>query len=94
MQMIIIIINKFIEKESIFTMYVCVCNAVTERHIHEAVQEGAKTVKHLKETLGVGSECGRCVTCAKACLKEAKAVNKQPFVRNIINIAPVQLGAS
>jgi bacterioferritin-associated ferredoxin len=32
-------------------MYVCVCNAVTERQIYQAVKHGAKTVKHLKEQL-------------------------------------------
>lgn len=54
-------------------MYICVCNAVTERQIHQAVQDGASTVKHLKETLGVGNECASCVTCAKNCIKDAKA---------------------
>ncbi len=77
----------------LYFMYVCVCNAVTERQIHESVQEGAKTIKHLKEQLGVASDCGRCVSCAKACLKEAKTHKSQPFVRNMINITPVQLGA-
>lgn len=54
-------------------MYICVCNAVTERQIHQAVQDGASTVKHLKETLGVGKDCGSCVRCARACIKEAEA---------------------
>ena len=54
-------------------MYVCVCNAVTEKQIFNAVKNGAKTVKDLKETLGVASECTSCVGCAKACIKEAHA---------------------
>lgn len=56
-------------------MYVCVCNAVTERQIEEAVENGAKTVKDLNAELGVGSDCGSCVSCAKACLKAAKQTN-------------------
>ncbi|MGB4812432.1 MAG: (2Fe-2S)-binding protein [Methylophilaceae bacterium] len=52
-------------------MYVCVCKAVTEKQIFNAAQNGAKTVKDLKETLGVASECTSCVGCAKACLKSA-----------------------
>lgn len=53
-------------------MYVCVCNAVTERDIYQAVENGAMTVKDLKNTLGVGADCASCVSCAKACIKAAK----------------------
>lgn len=74
-------------------MYVCVCNAVTERQIHQAAKAGAKTVKHLKETLNVGTDCGRCVSCAKACLKEAHAeTHHQQIAKKLIHIAPMQLG--
>lgn len=52
-------------------MYVCVCNAVTDKQIFNAAKNGAKTVKDLKNTLGVASECTSCVSCAKACLKSA-----------------------
>lgn len=52
-------------------MYVCVCNAVTERHIAEAVREGASTMRQLRERLGVASECGRCGSCARECLRSA-----------------------
>lgn len=81
-------------------MYVCVCNAVTERDIHEAVDNGATTVKHLKATLGVSADCASCASCAKACIKSAK--NKQsdtPSIsgmvgKKLIEISPVSLGAS
>lgn len=52
-------------------MYVCVCLAVTERQIHQAAQEGATTLKDLRRELGVTSECGRCATCARQCLRDA-----------------------
>jgi bacterioferritin-associated ferredoxin len=52
-------------------MYVCVCNAVTDRHIGEAVREGAATLRDLRERLGVAGECGRCATCARDCLRSA-----------------------
>lgn len=74
-------------------MYVCVCNAVTEKHIHHAVKNGAKTVKHLKEQLNVGTECGRCVSCAKACIKEAQAEHHH-FSHKLVQISPVRLGAA
>lgn len=52
-------------------MYVCVCNAVTERHIGQAVREGATTLRELRAQLGVASECGRCACCARDCLRSA-----------------------
>ncbi len=51
-------------------MYICVCNAVTERDIHEAVCEGACSMRDLRQQLGVASQCGRCATCAKAVLDQ------------------------
>ena len=54
-------------------MYVCVCNAVTERHIGQAVREGASTLRELRNQLGVAGECGRCATCARDCLRSALA---------------------
>lgn len=52
-------------------MYVCVCNAVTERHIDEAVRQGSSTLRHLRQELGVTAECGRCAVCARDCLRAA-----------------------
>ncbi|MBD5802634.1 Bacterioferritin-associated ferredoxin [Azoarcus sp. Aa7] len=52
-------------------MYVCICNAVTERHIGEAVSEGVSTLRELRTRLGVAGECGRCATCARDCLRTA-----------------------
>ncbi len=52
-------------------MYVCVCNAVTERHIDQAVRDGATSLRELRERLGVAGCCGRCATCARDCLRSA-----------------------
>ena len=52
-------------------MYVCVCQAVTERQIHEAARAGARTVKDLRRELGVTTDCGRCASCARDCLRQA-----------------------
>lgn len=57
-------------------MYVCVCNAVTDRQIHQAAAEGARTLKDLRRDLGVTRDCGRCAACAKSCLKAAHAEQK------------------
>jgi len=49
-------------------MYVCVCNAVTEKQVYEAIDNGAKTIKALSRQLNVGTQCGACVGCVKDCL--------------------------
>jgi bacterioferritin-associated ferredoxin len=45
-------------------MYVCLCNAITDREIRGAVALGARSVADLKSTLGVATCCGRCEDCA------------------------------
>lgn len=52
-------------------MYICVCRAVTQRHIEHAVERGITRMRDLREHLGVTSECGRCGSCAHQCLKAA-----------------------
>ena len=52
-------------------MYVCVCRAVTEKHIESAVSAGARRLRDLRTQLGVTEECGRCAKCAKQCLDDA-----------------------
>jgi bacterioferritin-associated ferredoxin len=51
-------------------MYVCVCKGVTERHIVEAVAEGAASLHDLKSRLGIATCCGRCAECAEVMLDE------------------------
>lgn len=57
-------------------MYVCVCQAVTDRQIREAAERGARTLKDLRRELGVTLDCGRCASCARDCLHEARAQHK------------------
>jgi bacterioferritin-associated ferredoxin len=54
-------------------MYICICNAITERQIIQAAELGARTPHDLASGLGVGSGCGRCTSCAKALLVETLA---------------------
>ncbi|HEY3328343.1 MAG TPA: (2Fe-2S)-binding protein [Novimethylophilus sp.] len=58
-------------------MYVCVCLAVTERQIHQAARDGAKTLKDLRRDLGVTAECGRCATCARQCLRDVHGTSME-----------------
>lgn len=49
-------------------MYVCICNAVTDKQIGHAVRSGATTMRDIKHQLAVSSQCGKCASCARACL--------------------------
>lgn len=51
-------------------MYVCICNAVTDRQIREARDNGARSVADLSRELKLGTCCGRCKDCARAILRE------------------------
>lgn len=52
-------------------MYVCICNAVTERSIREAAREGAHTFAELQRRTGCGDCCGSCEDLAREILDEA-----------------------
>jgi bacterioferritin-associated ferredoxin len=49
-------------------MIICVCKAVSERHIRSAVKNGATCVRDLTRELGVGTCCGKCIPDARATL--------------------------
>lgn len=54
-------------------MYICICNAITDRDIVKAAEDGARSADDLAHRLGVGLGCGRCKSCAKSLLVEAVA---------------------
>ncbi len=45
-------------------MYVCVCNAVTDKAIQQAVQQGHQSFEAIQGELSVGTCCGRCKSFA------------------------------
>jgi bacterioferritin-associated ferredoxin len=49
-------------------MIICVCKAVSERHIRSAVQDGATSLRDLSREFGLGTCCGKCVPEARATL--------------------------
>jgi bacterioferritin-associated ferredoxin len=54
-------------------MYICLCNAITDRQIAQAASMGARSPSDLAQHLGVGLCCGRCVPSATAVLSETLA---------------------
>jgi bacterioferritin-associated ferredoxin len=53
-------------------MYVCICQAVTEKQVRDAVGQGVHSLSALREHLGVASECGKCARCAHGIIKECR----------------------
>lgn len=53
------------------TMYVCVCCAVTDHQIRDAVSDGAASLSDVQTTLPVGMCCGRCEDEARSVVDES-----------------------
>jgi|APCry1669190119_1035276.scaffolds.fasta_scaffold07099_3 bacterioferritin-associated ferredoxin len=63
-------------------MYVCICEAVTEKEILRQVrEEGVKTVRSLGRATGACRQCGKCAADArsliKSCIHQGKEQNAQ-----------------
>jgi len=54
-------------------MYVCICNAITDKDIRRAAASGADTLYELQDRLGVATCCGSCADHANEILGEAQA---------------------
>jgi len=53
------------------TMYICICNAVTENEVRECARRGCCSLDDLSMELGVGTGCGRCRPAANEILNES-----------------------
>ena len=51
-------------------MYVCICNAITDRQIRKAADSGVRDLWDLQRKLGVASGCGSCKEVASDILRE------------------------
>lgn len=51
-------------------MFVCLCNAVTDRQIQEHVAAGARSLGELQAGLGVATCCGCCADLAVSFLQD------------------------
>lgn len=73
-------------------MYVCICKAVTEKQVSQAVHSGVTTLRHLRDELGVTSECGRCARCALECMRATLgqcAVGQRTGEKAVQHLPPV-----
>jgi bacterioferritin-associated ferredoxin len=61
-------------------MYVCLCQGVTDSDIQQALSAGARSLRDLREQLGVALECGKCAHLAQSVVRDWKAIPKEPQV--------------
>mgnify|MGYP003561030982 FL=1 len=52
-------------------MYVCLCQGVTDRQIRQSIEDGADTLRALRQQLGVMAQCGKCGCMTKELLLQA-----------------------
>ena len=67
-------------------MYICICKAVTDSQIRHAVSTGARTMRDLRQQLGVCSACGKCGKCASEILHGA-LVGAKSYPLSSLNMA-------
>lgn len=76
-------------------MIVCVCKAVSDRHIRRAVAAGeVVSLRDLTRELSLGTCCGKCVPAAREVLGEALTTLPAPsLMMPVVANQPVALSA-
>ncbi len=59
-------------------MYVCICNAITDKQIRQAAEAGVRDLWGLQRELGLASSCGACKEMAVEILRETVETHVQP----------------
>lgn len=59
-------------------MYVCLCNALTDRHVHEAAHAGASRPSEVYRACGCAVQCGSCSPAMRRILDQAAAFRPEP----------------
>jgi bacterioferritin-associated ferredoxin len=59
-------------------MYVCVCNAVTERQVGEVIDAGARTRTEVTRACGAGGDCGACHGMIETMLEASGTAGEGP----------------
>jgi len=67
-------------------MYVCVCNAVTERTIRDLVAEGYHSVNEIQALTGCSGTCGRCHEHAEAVIETSMSRPSLPVMDSTAKI--------
>jgi bacterioferritin-associated ferredoxin len=58
-------------------MYVCNCAGITEQDIHDAIDQGAGSLKELRQALNVVNDCCQCASEVKRCLRTRQSLAQE-----------------
>lgn len=65
------------------TMFVCVCNAVTDVDVRSAIERGACTREAVTQACGAGGDCGGCHAHVEGMIEEhEELIAASALVRN------------
>ena len=65
-------------------MIVCVCNNISDREIRQAIDLGISSMDELRETLGIATCCGNCLSYAVEVLDEHLAAQASVHVNETV----------
>ncbi len=51
-------------------MYVCLCKGITDTQVRAAVEDGANSLRDVRSSLGVASQCGKCGILTREIVRE------------------------
>lgn len=57
-------------------MYVCLCKGITDHQIRSAIDSGATSIRQLRDSLGVMTQCGRCACLTREIVQSALATSE------------------
>lgn len=52
-------------------MYVCLCKGITDSQIRAAIEDGATSLRDVRNSLGVASQCGKCGILTREIVRES-----------------------
>ena len=53
-------------------MILCLCHGVSDRSVHQLIDEGAKDLREIGRSCGAGTDCGSCLTDVYRLLRERR----------------------
>lgn len=66
-----IYINLLYLPALVVLMFICICKAITDNQIKDAVANGATTLSAVRKDLGVATQCCKCLPDARAVIDDA-----------------------
>ena len=75
-------------------MYLCICKAVSDQQIRQAVEQGVRTLGDVSARFGVGIECGKCIDGIREFLDTCLAAPPPVAVEATLSRATVDAVAS